>query len=928
MAFAALLGAQVEELIEAICPDAYESQRRRVVSLREECLKKLRHHTFTRTNQFLVEEELNGLQEKFVVNGRDGLAAALETRRDNLEPLSTKWTPDILHLLLELSDQPLQQSHLADLHLLRRSDLDAGPTLKWEDIANEDGWVHDRALWRNVDFGAGSSEDESYEEHAVTSGSSDSEDTSISDTTPQLKIPQDLSSTGPSSINLDDVKESQSWRLESPCPGDEGRRSKIPITEAQVVREILFMLQGHKTSLFDEKCAPVLAYQLSEVSWETYRALITAVAEIGRPLQPLRGFVESRQDVPLLQTFQDCIREALGAFDREIAGMQARYADPKMDVMVSVMAVMEEAQIHLASLRSLGAIVQRLRDERYPHAFRYLELLFEATCASQLQGDLTAYKTLGSTFLKCFQVYLRPIRLWMEEGELLPGDKIFFISESKVKLPLNQIWQNQFKLRQTLDGRLHAPRFLQFAVARIYTTGKSIVVLKHLGMNDLAASHQQSRQPPSLEFADVCPPGSELAPFSELFANVFDAWIKSKHHATSSVLQKALFESCGLRSTLGALQHLYLMKDGAASDYFTSAVFDKMDKRQSGWDDRFMLTELAQEAFSGLLDVHRVSASFDKSAGARSEMTEGRIPIRENLPRLKLRYRMAWPVQLVIKGDCLERYQGIFTILLQLRRSIHALNMNRLLLDGRTEECMLRAESNAYYRLRTRLLWFCNTVMTYLTTLVFTPNIEALKETLSSAEDVDGMIHRHAAFVATVIQESCLGPRLDPIRECMLDVLDLAVELEDSRNLAAIMEATESHEIMRLSTMSSPHRAHTLSPADFRKSQLRGLYVSPKEKEEDHDEVDVERGDLDDQDDHRASNMAPLSGRGTGRARETAPQRRDTYPATLRRISADFDRHLRFIAGGLRGVARASSESAAGKWDILAEMLEAGISSM
>ncbi|TLS28966.1 hypothetical protein PpBr36_01613 [Pyricularia pennisetigena] len=914
MAFAAQLGAQVEELIEAICPSVYKSQKRRVVSLREECLKTLRHHTFTRTNQFLVEEELNGLQEKFVVNGRDGLAAALETRRENLEPLSTKWTPDILHLLLELSDQPLQQSHLADLELLRKSDPDTGPTLKWEDIANEDGWAHDRALWRNVDFGPGSSEDGSYEEQSITGGSSDSEDTSISDVTPQLKIPQESSSIGPSSVDLDDVIESQSWRLESPQTDEGGRTSKIPITEAQVVREILFMLQGHRTSLFDEKCAPVLAYQLSEVSWETYRALITAVADTGRPLQPLRGFIESRQDVPLLQTFQDCIREALRAFDREIAAMQARYVDPKMDVMVSVMAVMEEAQLHLASLRSLGAIVQRLRGERYPHAFRYLELLFEATCASQLQGDLPAYKTLGSTFLRCFQVYLRPIRLWMEEGELLPGDKIFFISESKVKLPLNQIWQNQFKLRQTLDGRLHAPRFLQFAVARIYTTGKSIVVLKHLGMNDLAATQQQSRQPPSLEFANVCPPGSELAPFSELFANVFDAWIKSKHHATSSVLQKALFESCGLRSTLGALQHLYLMKDGAASDSFTSTVFFKMDKRQPGWDDRFTLTELAQEAFSGLLDVHRVSAYFDKPEGARSDMTGGRISIREMLPRLKLRYRMAWPVQLVIKGDCLESYQGIFTMLLQLRRSIHALNMQRLLLDGKAEEGMLRAESSAYYRLRMKMLWFCNTLMTYLTTLVFTPNIEALKEALSSAEDVDGMIHRHAAFVATMIQESCLGPRLDPIRECMLDVLDLAAELEDSRNMTAIREAGESNEIMRLSTMSSPHRVSTLSGADFRKSQLRGLYVSPKEKEEDHDEAEAE-GELN-------------AERGTKRAGGRAPQTREPYPTTLRRISADFDRHLRFIAGGLRGVARASSEPAAGKWDILAEMLEAGISSM
>jgi gamma-tubulin complex component 5 len=34
---------------------------------------------------------------------------------------------------------------------------------------------------------------------------------------------------------------------------------------------------------------------------------------------------------------------------------------------------------------------------------------------------------------------------------------------------------------------------------------------------------------------------------------------------------------------------------------------------------------------------------------------------------------------------------------------------------------------------------------------------------------------------------------------------------------------------------------------------------------------------------------------------------------------------VRFVAGGLRGVARASREEAAAKWDLLAEMLEVGI---
>ncbi len=35
------------------------------------------------------------------------------------------------------------------------------------------------------------------------------------------------------------------------------------------------------------------------------------------------------------------------------------------------------------------------------------------------------YALLGSIFFRCFQVYLRPIRLWMEEGSIVPQDEAF-----------------------------------------------------------------------------------------------------------------------------------------------------------------------------------------------------------------------------------------------------------------------------------------------------------------------------------------------------------------------------------------------------------------------------------------------------------------------------------------------------------------------
>jgi gamma-tubulin complex component 5 len=51
----------------------------------------------------------------------------------------------------------------------------------------------------------------------------------------------------------------------------------------------------------------------------------------------------------------------------------------------------------------------------------------------------------------------------------------------------------------------------------------------------------------------------------------------------------------------------------------------------------------------------------------------------------------------------------------------------------------------------------------------------------------------------------------------------------------------------------------------------------------------------------------------------------DSYVDKLRRLRADFDTQLRFLIGGLRGVARAGEADQARCWEVLAEMLDGGI---
>ncbi|KAF6828154.1 gamma-tubulin complex component [Colletotrichum musicola] len=884
MAFLAKLSALTDELVEAVAatPDQ-QIGREKFNVLRESSLRSLRYHNFLRTNQFDVEKQLVGLEERFRVHHREGLADAFKKSLDALEEHRTKWHPDILHFLLELSDKPTQKTRLIDIEVLREPAADAEPPLRWEDIAKEDGWDEDADIWKTIDY-SDASADEYVDSKSDTA--SESDDTSISLDISVGRRPEDFEVSSADAATLKKVQDSQAWRKEGKNAAS-GWHHKVPVSEFQAAREVLFMLQGLPTTLFQKDGTPDTAYQMANIAWDTYKALISWYAESGRQVSLLRSFAKKSQNAPLFQVFRDNVIACLRTFDTRISDIQERLAVPRQDTIVSMAAILEELRPHLEPLRSLADIVRQLYDPANGGAFRFLELIYGEIGIAQLSSRDTTYYLLGRIFFSCFQVYLRPIRLWMSEGQLIPGDKIFFVSQSSTQVPLRHVWQEQFKLRRTSDGVLHAPSFLQPSVGKIFTAGKSIVVLKHLGKFEAVRALWDQLEPP-LTFETVCPPGLELAPFPELFTSAFDMWMQSKYHATSETLKQALFESCKLEASIEALKCLYFMTDGAAADTFHKGVFARLDALRPDWHDRYSLTGLAHEAFVTRVDTSRIVVTVGQE-GQKVPVSAARDLVRKALPEIILQYRLPWPVQLVVTEDTIVHYRAIFTLLMQIRRAAGLLQRNRIL-DELITHRDVWGNRALYYSLRSKLIWFCNCIQTYLATLVLAPYTERLRQNLRQVYDVDAMITTHANFVRQLVDAACLGKKLDPIRSAMLDVMDLAAKLEDAQSASAAEEAEEAQELSRLSLMSSPMKA---SPR-----RRKPVAYAEESDEEDGFGSTPKRGTIN-------------AGKG--------------YLESLREIKTDFDRHLKFICGGLRGVARASSDEAAAKWDLLAEMLEVGV---
>ncbi|KAJ1329557.1 gamma-tubulin complex component 5 [Microdochium nivale] len=898
MAYAADLGALTDELVEVIASATSARDPSHLNSVRESSLRQLRHHANLRTNQFEVYKQVEGLEERLRVLSRDGLADALGGSMSDLSALNLKWAPDVLHFLLELSDKPVEKTRLADLDLLKIPEPEPEAVLTWDDIAKEDGWADDRHLWENVDFANDSSDDELETDDESEIGAdkaTGSGDVTISSLNGShfTRRPEDLIIHVQDEIGLKALLESQSWR-KSLMSMNPTRPQHVTISETQAVREVLCMLNGLVNTLFDDRGSPVAHIQLSHTSNQVLIEALTNLGKTGQQLSLLRDFAKQKHTIPLVQVFQSTIGNRLRDLDKELSELEKSLVDVTDSIVVSLAKVLHDLRPTLQLLSSLSDVVSDFFQAKYPHPFRYLELLFDAAYDAQLEGRPQAYEFFATIFLECFQVYIRPIRTWMESGELLDKDRIFFISSVAERLPSHQVWQNQYKLRVTQDGSLVVPQFLHPSIANIFNAGKSIVMLKLLGRH---YSNTQTIEPP-LDFATIaggCANG--FIPFPEVFNAAFEKWMETKHHAAYATLRQTLFTNCKLLYEVRSLHSVFLMTDGARSGLLTNSIFHNLDLLNNNWHDRLALSQVAQEAFESKIDARRLVVSVS-SADLKDGVGKIRTSVRLGLPLVRISYRLPWPLRIVITDESLAQYQAVFTLLLQLRRASHVLHKHKPLADGVAD---LSQDQTAYYRVRTRLLWFCNVLDTYSTMLVIGPLTTQLLSGLGEAQDVDTMIGVHSTFTKRLVDEMCLGSRLDPIKQCILDVLNLAIKLEDARQAEAQREVDSTQEFSRLSVFAGAGA----SPTTPRKGngENRQRYIQPSEEE---DQTFLEE--------EQDKSVLPPDGRDD---RE--------YFDTLCDMAAELDRHVRFLCSGLRGVARASTNSAAVKWDTLAEMLEFGL---
>ncbi|KAF2865774.1 Spc98 family-domain-containing protein [Massariosphaeria phaeospora] len=874
MAQNARIASLTDDLIQAVVDFDPDANRQAYKRAKDVASKGLKAHQYARTNQFDVQASFTGLDEKFRVLNRDVLADALKSRLNELEGRQKKWMPEYLSLLLQLSDRPVDNSQVEALELLRPP---TPPTpLTWAQIIAEDPYS-DEELWKDIDYAAESSEDEGIEKRREKAKSSPT--TSVEN--------EDIIDPEPCVIDVDAgilsaVEDSQFWTR---TPNEESQ--KIEFSELQAVRETLFMLAGLQTSLYQTdkyngSVRVVQKYTISHAIHKTMDHLLAQLADVGREVYRLRQWTQRPSSLPLIQTFEAAIKSRLGDYDRTLALLQKRYLIPHTPISVSLLELHDEIRSISRPILQLAQLVADIEPQLLVNPFIHLETLFERLSLAQMTLQKNVFDFLSHIFFECLQTYQKPIRRWMESGELGSNDETFFVFENDSSTEASSVWHDRFVLRRGKENALRSPSFLQPAAQRIFNTGKSVVFLKEFGI--YGAALIGSEPEPRLDHKTVCGTGSELplSPFPELFQAAFQTWIKSKYSLASSILREHLFSECGLMTVLNHYKYLYLGADGSVFQDFADAMFERMDDGQRSWNDRFLLTELARGIFSTVLGV-----SNAEKIVVRSLRTKSQSRSVKSLRNISIDLAIPWSIMNIIQRSSGRIYQQMFTFLLQTYRAKYLLQRAPLRSFHQSNNGGLLHLS---YKLRQRLIWFTDMVRSYLTETVITQSAEAMCAAMLKAEGIDEMSDIHIKYVARLQEQSLLSDNLKPIHNAIISLLDLGVLFSEihSQNIQKKPSSRSQGRIPRPPVKPA-------SKASRRKSFIPAIV----EAESSESESDADK-----------------AGKHLEQENKTDV---DSFPQRLKQIDEEIGRLLPFVTAGLRSVGRVGAEPV---WEMLAERLE------
>lgn len=664
-----------------------------------------------------------------------------------------------------MSDRPAEKSKVEFLELCHPPT--PPPPLTWRDILRDDP-VEDTALWEDVKFADGSSDDDllvASETESIDDSSQPSPPTSVANyddaTAESFLLAVDES-------ELDQLERDQEWRVDRP----EGAN----VEEIHVVREIVHLMLGLPTTIFQtqeksQSGGVDFLPSLLQCSGPSTINLLDEMAQTARSVSILRSFASRDQDEPLLQRFTASCETALREFDFDVSAIEQRYVSISKPQVISTMSVVHDLQALAAPLVALQDLIQQNWHQVEQGSFLLLDALFQQALDAEIIGQRSIFKLLGTCLIESLEVYLRPLQQWMQSGEVPRNASHFCVSKRQDDCPLENFWHDMFQLNLRHD-RVAAPAFMQEHMTDVLDSGKSMAMIRAMGF-PLPIPHKDASSPQStLPLKEALDDESSLLPFSTHLHIWLSTWQRSIRQPTWTPLRAHLLTSLALPATLQALETIYLSRDGSRFIGFVDALSARLDAAPYSWKDQVYTEELARATFGThpAVDPRRLSVSF-ATATSKNPLLNRSV---HALASLSVVYSFPWPLANIIPPEAQQTYQSAQLLLLQLRRAIRALSAHR----GRGAGAQAHA-SPVPPALRHTLLHALSTLHHAAAHALHAAS-RTVHARLVTADSVPALQRAHADFLSAVRRATLLPPSMRIARDALVSLCDVAVLLGEA----------------------------------------------------------------------------------------------------------------------------------------------------
>ncbi|KAF5322471.1 hypothetical protein D9619_000707 [Psilocybe cf. subviscida] len=501
-------------------------------------------------------------------------------------------------------------------------------------------------------------------------------------------------------------------------------------------------------------------------------------------------------------------------------------------------------------------------------------------------------------------------------------DEEFFIESNGVGIGIMgmglldpEFWSEAYSLRsstaegdeaatrdQTVDyglGRKSTPRFLEHVAELVLSTGKAVGLLRALGEPSIAMTFNNWKSFASLVGAEGKGTDGTKNSTTGLFSVSVDTLSQLIHdgllpqcQAVGTRLVKILVHDCGVWDHLEAIQDLFFMRKGDAMSHFVDVLFIKMDSNQLWGDFHFLNTAFRDviEANSSPGTKEWVNASLVRLSyrGNKDQDRSIRTTVK-SIDGLVMEYSVPFPLAYIFQPKTIQGYNEVFLYLLQIRRAKSVLE--RILVRS-TVEKTLQNDLKVFYAMRSRLSWFVNMLLNFLTTYVIHAQVARFSEIFHKSSSLDEMIQLHDEHLDEILGRCLLKPNASALHRVIVSILDMCLLFSEGFMTMA-GDTTTILDVSRHS-ISMKHRSRRL-----KRQQKNVIGFSQVIQEDDSSDEDE---DIVGDDAEREPPELSFSVSGVDE---------EDFPTRVERMASELDGLVRFLRRGVESLAGGSTEAAA-----------------